>query len=87
MKLIVGGAGGRMGRAILGLANRSPELRIVGAFERSDHPTVGRDVGELIVGCTGHDLTTQSRHCVLVQHAAKRTGGENVAFDFIDLAG
>ena len=48
IKIIVGGAGGRMGRTILALAHRDPALRIAGAFERSDHPVVGRDVGELI---------------------------------------
>lgn len=39
-----------MGRTILALAHRDPELRITGAFERSDHPVVGHDVGELLGG-------------------------------------
>jgi 4-hydroxy-tetrahydrodipicolinate reductase len=48
VKLIVGGAGGRMGQTILSLANSEKGLSIAGAFERSDHQVVGRDVGELI---------------------------------------
>lgn len=48
VKIIVAGAAGRMGRTILSLAHRDPEMRIAGAFERADHPAVGRDVGELI---------------------------------------
>lgn len=48
IKLIVAGAAGRMGRSILGLALRDPQIQIAGAFERADNPAVGRDVGELI---------------------------------------
>ncbi|MBI1977893.1 MAG: 4-hydroxy-tetrahydrodipicolinate reductase [Candidatus Omnitrophica bacterium] len=48
VKIIVAGAAGRMGRAILGLASRDPEIQIRGAFERADHPAIGRSVGELI---------------------------------------
>ena len=46
--IIVAGAAGRMGRTILSLAYKDPEIKITGAFERADSPTVGRDVGELI---------------------------------------
>ena len=48
VKVIVAGAAGRMGKTILNLAQRDPEIEIAGAFERSDNPAVGRDVGELI---------------------------------------
>jgi 4-hydroxy-tetrahydrodipicolinate reductase len=47
-KVIIAGAGGRMGKTILGLAHRDPGIEIVGAFEHSNHSAVGRDVGELI---------------------------------------
>jgi 4-hydroxy-tetrahydrodipicolinate reductase len=48
VKIIVGGAGGRMGQTILKLAIADPELEIAGAFERLEHPVVGRDAGELV---------------------------------------
>ena len=48
VKIIVAGAAGRMGRTILSLAQRDPEIKIAGAFEKADSPSVGRDVGELI---------------------------------------
>ncbi len=48
VKIIVAGAAGRMGRTILSLAHRDPEIEIAGAFEKADNPAVGRDVGELI---------------------------------------
>lgn len=48
VKIIVSGAAGRMGRTILSMAHRDPELKVAGAFEKADNPFVGRDVGELI---------------------------------------
>ena len=48
VSVIVGGAGGRMGRTILKLAHEDPSIRIGGAFERADHEVVGRDIGDLI---------------------------------------
>jgi 4-hydroxy-tetrahydrodipicolinate reductase len=48
VRIIVAGAAGRMGRTILNVAHRDPEIQIAGAFERSDSPAVGHDVGELI---------------------------------------
>lgn len=48
VRILVAGAGGRMGRSILNLAYQDPEIQIAGAFERTDSPVIGRDVGELI---------------------------------------
>ena len=48
VKIIVGGAGGRMGRTILKLASQTADIKIAGAFEKADHPAIGRDVGELV---------------------------------------
>jgi 4-hydroxy-tetrahydrodipicolinate reductase len=47
IRLIVNGAGGRMGRRIIALATEDKELAVVGAFERADHPELGRDAGAL----------------------------------------
>jgi len=48
VKIIVAGAAGRMGRAVLKAASHDAEIKIAGAFERADSPFLGRDVGELI---------------------------------------
>ncbi len=48
VRIIVAGAAGRMGRSLLGLAYRDPEIQIAGAFEQAESPMIGRDVGELI---------------------------------------
>jgi len=47
VKVIVAGAGGRMGARILHMVMENPETTLVGAFERPDHFSVGRDAGEV----------------------------------------
>ncbi|MEW6264989.1 MAG: 4-hydroxy-tetrahydrodipicolinate reductase [Thermodesulfobacteriota bacterium] len=49
IKVIVAGAAGRMGGRIMHAVQASKELELAGAFERLDHPAVGRDAG-LIAG-------------------------------------
>ena len=44
-KVVVVGAGGRMGRRVLSLAVEAGEFDIVGAVERDDHPDTGKDAG------------------------------------------
>ena len=44
-KLLVVGAGGRMGRRIVSLAVESGEFEIVGAVEAPGHPDIGKDAG------------------------------------------
>ncbi|MBM4038754.1 MAG: 4-hydroxy-tetrahydrodipicolinate reductase [Planctomycetes bacterium] len=47
IRLIVNGAAGRMGRRIIALAAEDKEFAIAGAFERPDHPDMGKDAGTL----------------------------------------
>ncbi|HYD50346.1 MAG TPA: 4-hydroxy-tetrahydrodipicolinate reductase [Terriglobales bacterium] len=44
-RVIVCGAAGRMGRAILRVAAEEPRAQIAGAIEMPGHPTLGRDAG------------------------------------------
>lgn len=46
-KLVVVGAGGRMGRRIVALAVESKRFEIVGAIDKADHPDIGKDIGVL----------------------------------------
>ena len=46
-KVIIAGAGGRMGRRIGYMVNEHPELQVAAGFERHDSPDVGKDMGEL----------------------------------------
>jgi len=47
IRLIVNGAGGRMGRRLIALATEDAELALAAAFERPDHPEIGNDAGSL----------------------------------------
>lgn len=47
MRLIVVGAGGRMGQALIRTISESPDAVLVGAVERSGSVALGRDAGEL----------------------------------------
>jgi len=46
-KLVVVGAGGRMGRRIVALAAESKRFEIVGAVDKADHSDMGKDAGVL----------------------------------------
>ena len=46
-KLVVVGAGGRMGRRIVALALESGHFDLVGAVDATDHPDQGKDIGVL----------------------------------------
>ena len=47
IKAAVAGAAGRMGRRLIALMRESGAFEVAGALERSDHPDLGRDAGEL----------------------------------------
>ena len=48
MRLIVAGAAGRMGRALIEMVLRSSDLKLVGALEASGSPFIGKDAGDLV---------------------------------------
>jgi 4-hydroxy-tetrahydrodipicolinate reductase len=47
MRLIVAGAGGRMGRTLIKAIAESPGLRVAGAVESAGSPLIGQDAGVL----------------------------------------
>ncbi len=48
IKVIVTGACGRMGRRISSLVMAEKDMELVGAVERQGHPSLGKDIGELL---------------------------------------
>lgn len=48
--VVVTGASGRMGQMLIRLLLDSPDLRLVGALERTSHDWIGRDVGQAMGG-------------------------------------
>jgi 4-hydroxy-tetrahydrodipicolinate reductase len=47
IRLTVHGAAGRMGARVIAMAAGDPEVQIVAALERSDHPRLGEDAGTI----------------------------------------
>jgi 4-hydroxy-tetrahydrodipicolinate reductase len=48
VKLVIAGAGGRMGRVLIEMVLRSADLELAGALEISGSPLVGTDAGALV---------------------------------------
>ena len=50
VRAAVAGIAGRMGSRIAQLIRESEGIRLVGGFERSDHPKVGREIADVVGG-------------------------------------
>ncbi len=62
MRLIVAGAGGRMGRTLVKAIAETPGLVLAGAFEDARSPLVGKDTGELAgLGPNGITVGTDAK--------------------------
>lgn len=55
IKVIVAGAAGRMGGRIVHMLEGVQGIALAGAFEKSGHPAVGKDIGE-VVGLPGKNI-------------------------------
>lgn len=47
VRIVVTGAAGRMGRNIINVIRETAETELAGAVERSGHPDIGKDIGEV----------------------------------------
>lgn len=59
MKLVITGAGGRMGRALIESVLRSGDLELAAAVEAPGNPLIGKDVGELVGLPCGVRISTE----------------------------
>lgn len=58
IKAIVVGAAGRMGIRIIHIIRETPSMELYRAIERPDHPSIGKDIGEVIgLGTLGIPLS------------------------------
>jgi 4-hydroxy-tetrahydrodipicolinate reductase len=74
MKACLFGAGGRMGRAIAAAAVSAGDVRLVGAVDHHEAPSIGRDLGELAgVGHLGVEVSADLGSALL---------GADVVIDF-----
>ena len=84
IKAIVAGAAGRMGRRIISMIHKNPDITLTGAFELSDHPSVNDDagqgagLGELGVKIAGSVQDVIHRGDVLIDFTAPQATLENI---------
>jgi len=48
IKAVVIGAAGKIGNRIIHIINETPSIRLHRAIEKPDHPSIGKDIGEVI---------------------------------------
>ncbi|WP_420264577.1 4-hydroxy-tetrahydrodipicolinate reductase [Candidatus Magnetominusculus dajiuhuensis] len=74
LNVSIAGAAGKMGQRIGVLALDNPQIKLVGAFERSGHEAVGMDFGEIAgIGKTG---------VILMDNVAQTLENAQVVIDF-----
>jgi 4-hydroxy-tetrahydrodipicolinate reductase len=65
VKVIVTGAGGKMGSRIIGMISAMEDIRVVGAIEVKGHPIIGRDLGHSLgAGRTGALVNDSLADCI-----------------------
>ena len=80
VRVVIVGATGRMGRTLVACARQMPGVVIVGAVDRGDNPSIGRDVGEFAgIGPIGVQVVGELA-------SALADGAADVIVDFSDPA-
>ena len=65
IKVVVTGAGGKMGGRIISLISAMDDIKVVGSVEVAGHPIIGRDVGQgLGLGKTGVLVSDKLAACI-----------------------
>jgi 4-hydroxy-tetrahydrodipicolinate reductase len=65
VKVVVTGAGGRMGGRIISLISMMEDIKVVAAVELAGHPIIGRDVGQALgLGRTGIAACDKLTDCI-----------------------
>jgi 4-hydroxy-tetrahydrodipicolinate reductase len=84
IKAIVVGAAGKMGGRIIHIFQEYPSIKLFRAIERPDHPSIGRDIGEIIgLGNLGVPLEGELRKGggdVIITFTSPQASLENIEF-------
>jgi len=84
IKAIVVGAAGRMGNRIIHMINETPSITLSRAIERPDHPSIGKDIGEVIglgkMGIPLEDNLKKAGGDVIINFSNPKTSIESLEF-------
>ncbi len=65
IKAIVAGCAGRMSGRIINLIQKTDDIILAAGFERGDHPSIGRDIGEVLgIGKLGIQIAKDIREVI-----------------------
>lgn len=81
---IVVGAAGKMGGRIIHIIKETPSIKLSRAIERSDHPAIGKDIGEVIglgkMGVPLEGLLKKEGGDVLINFSSPQASIESLEF-------
>jgi 4-hydroxy-tetrahydrodipicolinate reductase len=81
---IVVGAAGKMGGRIIHIIKETPSIKLSRAIERSDHPAIGKDIGEVIglgkMGVPLEGLLKKEGGDVLINFSSPQASLESLEF-------
>lgn len=84
IKAIVVGAAGKMGSRIIHIIKETPSIELYRAIERPDHPSIGKDIGEIIgLGKVGIPLEGELKRAggdVIINFTNPKTSIESLEF-------
>jgi len=84
IRAIVIGAGGKMGSRIIHIIHETPSVSLYRAVERPDHPSIGKDIGEVIgLGKMGIPLEADLKKAggdVIINFTNPKTSLESLEF-------
>jgi 4-hydroxy-tetrahydrodipicolinate reductase len=84
IKTVVIGAAGKMGSRIIHMIHETPSLSLYRAIERPDHPSIGKDIGEIIgLGKMGIPLEGDLKKAggdVIINFTNPKTSVESLEF-------
>lgn len=84
IKAIVVGAAGKMGSRIIHIIKETPSIELYRAIERPDHPSIGKDIGEIIgLGKVGIPLEGKLKRAggdVIINFTNPKTSIESLEF-------
>ena len=84
VKAIVVGAAGKMGGRVIHIIKETPSVKLFRAIERSDHPAIGKDIGEVIglgkMGVPLEGLLKKDGGDVLINFSSPQASIESLEF-------
>jgi 4-hydroxy-tetrahydrodipicolinate reductase len=84
VKAIVVGAAGKMGGRIIHMIKETPSIELYGAIEKTDHPFIGKDIGEVIglgkVGITLEGTLKKEGGDVIINFTSPSVSLESLQF-------